>query len=317
MTDARALMLRAEALRTLAALVRSQASTVAALRSWWGEAPAELAPALRRVARRLDLGAPLLQSVAGIEDELEEDGCSLACLLALTGSLGGDLAGLLDALASTIEERASASREAATTAAGARLSGRMVAALPLMSLAIAPAAHASLTDPIGLVIVAVGVTLALVGMGWIGRLVPEPSGRDDPVASLADLVACGMTAGAPLEAAFVIASAHPPASLGPGLDRFRRLVALGLAAPEALARCGDPDLAALAAALAVASTRGLPVARALRRFAHRRRTDARRSFQLSLRRAPILMVVPLTICVLPSFVLLGLTPFLRGLVGHP
>jgi hypothetical protein len=48
-------------------------------------------------------------------------------------------------------------------------------------------------------------------------------------------------------------------------------------------------------------------------FAARRRAARSRDFDAAMRRAPVLMVVPLVICVLPSFLLLGVAPFLRGL----
>jgi pilus assembly protein TadC len=60
---------------------------------------------------------------------------------------------------------------------------------------------------------------------------------------------------------------------------------------------------------------GLPVEDALLSLAFRRRERIRHEFDAATKKAPVAMVVPLVLCVLPSFGLLALAPFLRGLAG--
>jgi pilus assembly protein TadC len=48
-------------------------------------------------------------------------------------------------------------------------------------------------------------------------------------------------------------------------------------------------------------------------FARRRRRRLQLEFDAATKKAPVMMVVPLVLCVLPSFCLLALAPFLRGL----
>jgi pilus assembly protein TadC len=98
---------------------------------------------------------------------------------------------------------------------------------------------------------------------------------------------------------------------GEGLARARRLAALGASWPEALRRADD-GFGDLAAVIERATSSGSPVAAPLRSLAASRRLQAERSFEARLRRAPVVMVMPLTLCVLPSFAVLGLAPFLRG-----
>jgi tight adherence protein C len=92
-----------------------------------------------------------------------------------------------------------------------------------------------------------------------------------------------------------------------------RRVRLGAGWVDALARAEEPSLRGLGASLGHAEELGLPVADALERFAHRGRAEAARRFEESIRKAPVKMMMPLTLCVLPSFILLGVAPFLRSL----
>jgi hypothetical protein len=57
----------------------------------------------------------------------------------------------------------------------------------------------------------------------------------------------------------------------------------------------------------------MPLADALESFAERWRRERTSAFDARLRRAPVLIVIPLTLLVLPSFLLLGVAPFVRGL----
>jgi tight adherence protein C len=97
------------------------------------------------------------------------------------------------------------------------------------------------------------------------------------------------------------------------LVKARRLVRLGCRWAQALQRCGDPRLATIGATLRHADAFGIPIADALERHAREAEDEAARAFEASLARAPVLMVVPLTVLVLPSFFLLGVAPFLREL----
>ena len=81
-------------------------------------------------------------------------------------------------------------------------------------------------------------------------------------------------------------------------------------------RSDDESLRSLGAALAAPQSLGVPVAAALDEFARRRAESLENALERAIRRAPVKMVVPLTLCVLPSFALLALTPFLRSLTPY-
>jgi pilus assembly protein TadC len=40
-----------------------------------------------------------------------------------------------------------------------------------------------------------------------------------------------------------------------------------------------------------------------------------RAVEVAARRAPVMMVVPLTVCLLPAFICLAVVPFLRGVAS--
>jgi Flp pilus assembly protein TadB len=302
---------RAAALRELAALLRAGLTLGESLDGWADHAPESLKAPLERLRRRLRLGAPAEEALEILVPELGEEGPTVAALVTVHVRLGGDAAALLEEAATAADDRRAATESAAAAASGARLSGRMVASLPFALLLLSPASRAPLFDAPGLALIAVGLGLGGVGLWWMGRIVPSPEGLGDPCAALATLMAGVCEAGTSPGAALEVIAGCVGAPLGEDLDRARRLASLGATWPEALRRA-DAGLADLAAVIQRATISGAPVAAPLRSLAASRRLQAARDFEARLRRAPVVMVVPLTLCVLPSFAVLGLAPFLRG-----
>jgi Flp pilus assembly protein TadB len=302
---------RAEALRALAGLLRAGMGPHAALREWHEDSPPAFRPDLLRMARRISLGRRPVDAVADLGRVLGDDAAGVAAVFAVHTELGGDVARVLDRLAAAIGRRASSGRAGRAASAGALLSGRLVAGLPLLLVPLAPLAEAPLLDALGMTMLMTGTALAVFGMWWIGRLIPRPPSADDPAALIADTVAAALRAGVPLGTALVSAANGPAAHLSASLGRARRLVVLGAPWPEALSHSGDEVLAGIAAAVARAYRLGAPVADALEMHADFSREAAIHRFEESLRRAPVLMVLPLSFCVLPAYVVLGLGPYLR------
>lgn len=300
---------RAETLRCLAGLLRAGLPMHVALCRWANEAPVAARPALEALVRRTKLGL----NPAGATEAMTEwgdDARALTVIFSLHLKLGADIAAMLDALAGSIDEREAWMGDARAAGAGARTSSRVVAGLPLAFLPLTPASGAPLFDPAGLVLLVGGVTLVFVGMKWIRRLMPRPSDSEDTATALAALLAGSITAGAPPSVALTVLAEQLSQ---PELQRAKRLVALGFAWTGALARSLDPGLRSLATVLEATESLGLPLTDALKRFARRRRAQLARDFEMETKRASVLMMIPLTVCVLPAFVLLALGPFLRGL----
>jgi tight adherence protein B len=304
------------ALRGLAGLMRSGLSMRAALSAWPDHAPPEMAPALTAIARRLALGQRPSDAVAGLEDALGDGAASLWSIVSVHLATGCDAAALLDAAADELDRRWAQLRSARAAASGPKLSGKLVAALPLSFIPMLPAGGAWRFDRRGCLLLVAGAGLLLAGMWWIARLLPRPP-PPDGASDLAEMIAPALEAGLSMPDALELCSASVGAEVRRESELCRRRVRLGAGWARALGMSPDPGLVALAATVRRSETLGAPVGSALRAFARQRRSQSDIAFERAARRAPVLMVLPLVLCVLPSFVLLALAPFLRALSFHP
>jgi Flp pilus assembly protein TadB len=238
-----------------------------------------------------------------------EDIVSLKAVIDLHSEVGADPIPMLERVAMTIARRADSESAGRAASAGAKLSGAIVGGLPLVSLPLLPMAHAPLLDAAGLALLFFGLVLTCAGMLWMWRLVPAAGPGDDPLVLLADHVAAALAAGASLSTALDAATRRAPGTLASAGRRAR----LGQPWPEALMAVAPEGSQALVTALRRAERLGVPPARTLAEFADARRAAASRAFERTVRRAPVLMVLPLVLCVLPAFGLLAVLPFLRGI----
>lgn len=298
-------------MRALAASIRAGTPPAAAVVGWPAVAPAGVAERVSGVARRVALGQTSAAALEDAADRLGPVSAALARCFSLHRAAGGSLPALLERVAHATELDAAAARTARATTSGARLSARLVAALPLAFAPLTAGGDALAAGPAGAVLLTVGVALGASGLWWIGKLVPHAPGGDDGAAALADDLSVALSGGIPLEAALTAAAEHPPAGLADTLARARRRVCLGAGWVDALRQEGGA-VAALAEVLARSRASGVPAAGPLHEWAEARRAAVRTGMQRALRRAPVLMVVPLTVCVLPSFALLAFGPFVLG-----
>lgn len=299
-------MIDPSSLRALAALVRSGLTVRQALASWSHELPPELRAEPSLVGARLALGCSVIDALSALP---EDSARALTPVLALHLSAGGDVGAALDRLATELEQEAAFQQDARAASSGARLSARMVAALPLAFVPFSPASRA-LGDPAGLILLLLGVALAAIGLRWIGRLVPVPP-APEPAVELCTALATLLQAGLSLTQALSVIASHPPAGLEEPLARAAGQVRLGLSWSSSLAASG-PGLDRVARVIERAQGAGLPVAGSLEHLADTLRTERALAFKSRMRRAPVLMVVPLTCCILPSYGLLAIGPFLRS-----
>lgn len=299
---------RAEALRELAALLRAGLCFRAALQAW----PDRMRGSddLVRCGRLAALGAPLERALAAAGPALGGDLRFVQQAVAVHRCIGGDPAQTLEAIAAAVDRRALFGRSARAQAAGARLSARLIALLPVATVPLVPGSVAMLLEPLGFASMVVGGVLVAAGLAWIERLLPIPpeEGHD---ALLAAVVCGGLRSGAELPQVLVVLARLPEADRE--LAEAGRRAALGMPWSDALQRCDGAGLAALGASIRTAERLGVPVADAIWSTFETRRAGAERAFEERARSAPVRMVVPLTICVLPAFVLLGLVPFLLQL----
>jgi tight adherence protein B len=304
---------RSAALRSLAALLRAGVTPRDALIVWHEEAPDALRPILERMSRRLMLGESAVRAVEMLSGAFGPDGRCLQVLYGMFGKLGGDLARSVEGLARTIESRQVAWQSTLAAVAGMTLSGRIIAGLPLLCLPLLPASDVSLMDPALVLLVSLGIVLAALGMRWMKHLVPRPAEVEDGACVVARTAAVALAGGASLSATMEAISGHAPDDVRADLEHAHKLALLGLSWPDGLRRTGNPGLTAMAVTLDRAARKGLPVADGLEAFAAHRDAEIAGDLDREIRRAPVLMAVPLVACVLPSFLLLGVVPFMRGL----
>lgn len=178
------------------------------------------------------------------------------------------------------------------------------AVLPLLGTVLPPAA-------------AVGLA-ALVYVG-LGRWAPaDVRGRDRAVQrelpGVCLLLAVCLEAGLPLRnavAAVADASQGPTAAL---LRRLHTSVRLGVREVDAWCELGEvqPVFADLARELGHAAGSGMALAPVLRHRALEARRIAHGAAQARARRAGVSSVVPLMVCFLPAFILIGVVPIVGG-----
>lgn len=142
----------------------------------------------------------------------------------------------------------------------------------------------------------------------------EEVARDLPhvVGLLADAVRAGAD---PAVACRLVVDALP----GPAAERLDLLTRpLGLGGDPAVTWQRleqEPGLAPLGRALARAHASGAPVAAAVAGLAEELARDARASAEDRARAVGVKAAVPLGLCLLPAFVVLGIVPVVAGLVG--
>lgn len=304
----------ASALLSLADLAAVHGSVRAALTEWPERAPDDLRPTLERLSARLRLGAPISHALGSLRSTMGPEGDLLKAIVKLHLATGTALPPLLRAIAERIGTRVETERRLAAGLAGVRASARLVAALPVVCIALLPLERSALSDPIGIALIGAGSAMGAVGFVWMRRAVPNLAVLDDPIGDMAELVAAALRVGTPIGAAFELAARGPLGYHRPYVERALRLARLGSRWHAALALTNHAPLEELAGVVKRASGMGTPLAPALDVWVGARRTTAAGDLERSLKRAPVRMIPPLTLCVLPAFILLGLGPFVRDLV---
>ncbi|PVG82418.1 type II secretion system protein [Nocardioides gansuensis] len=169
----------------------------------------------------------------------------------------------------------------------------------------------------------VAAGLAAAAAAWLVLDRAEPAGvrrereavsRDLP--HLVELLAATLRAGAPPgDAVRTVAAALP----GPAADRLAGVVArlsLGVAPAEVWAGLtGDPALAPLGRTLARATATGASVADAVARLADELDAEARAGVEDRARAVGVKAALPLGVCLLPAFLLVGIVPSVAGLLA--
>ena len=171
----------------------------------------------------------------------------------------------------------------------------------------------------------VGLVVAVVAAAGVWVVItraepPDVRRRRDEVRrdlpAVVTLVAAALRSGsAPGDAVVLVARALPGAAadrLSPVASRLR----LGVPAASVWSDLvADPELAPLGRTMARAQATGSPVVAAVERLADDLAGSARAAVEDRARAVGVKAAVPLGLCLLPSFILIGIVPLVAGLLG--
>lgn len=256
-------------------------------------------PAVVRIAALVRDGRPPAEAIAA-EDRQEWRLVAVAWRLAEQS--GAPLAPALERIAAALAALSQLRERRSVLLTGPRATVGIVAALPLLALLLGATLGFDplpvLLSPAGAVLLAVGTALLVLGIVW-ARALSRSVERDDRVT------------GVELELAWVAMGGG--ASAGEALVRVADGVdALGISwVPfDAFLEGG-----LLRSVLRTAESVGLPVGALLVEEAQAARAREHAELERAAERLGVRVLIPLGVCVLPSFIVLGVLPVLISMLS--
>lgn len=226
----------------------------------------------------------------------------LAAAWAVAHDSGAPLASTLRELASSFRDQAQLERDLEVALSGPRATARMVGWMPAVAVLFGAAMGFDTVNTLlftapGLICLALGITLMLIGARWSNALVRRAAGSLSHAGLLAQLVAIAMSGGAASERARTLAEAA-----------FSRFVGVGIGGELG-------DASSVDGVLALSRRAGIPAAELLRSEAQQARLEARSAGQKRAARLSVSLMLPLGLCVLPAFLLLGVVPLMIAVLA--
>ncbi len=221
---------------------------------------------------------------------------ALAAAWAVATESGASLAPTLSRFAEVLRSLAQGRRDVDVALAGPIATARIVLALPFVGLLFGmllgfDALRILFTTPAGWACLAVGGVLVALGVRWNRRLIRAARVRDATPGLALELLAIAMSGGASLE-------------------RSRGLVERTLAEVGLPALDDDAD-----AVLRFSRAAGVPASALLHAEAEERRRAARADGQRRAAELGSRLLLPLGLCILPSFIALGVAPIVVSIVS--
>ncbi len=116
----------------IASALRSGLSFLQALDSTATDGQGEVSRQIRRATREVQMGSTIEQALTRVADRMESDDLRwTVTAVAIQREVGGNLSNVLDTAAATVKSRAELRREVRTLSAEGKLSGWVLAALPV------------------------------------------------------------------------------------------------------------------------------------------------------------------------------------------
>ena len=160
----------------IASSLRAGLSFQQALDSSAEEGQGEVSRQMRRALSEVQMGSPIEQALMRVSERMQsEDLKWTVTALAIQREVGGNLSNILETAAQTIKSRADLRREVRTLSAEGRLSGWVLAALPVglfLYLFVTNRAYVSFfwTSVVGIILLVGLVILFIIGFIWIRKI---------------------------------------------------------------------------------------------------------------------------------------------------
>jgi tight adherence protein B len=259
------------------------------------------ASAARRVAEAAARGGSVADAIVEIAQSHGADATAwrgLAAAWLVASDAGAPLASTLAEFSTSLRSLAQNQRDLDTALAGPVATARMVMVLPIVGILFGMALgfdsiRVLFTTPPGLVCLALGILLILLAQLWNRRLLHRARPTNLTPGLALDLMAIAVSGGA-------------------SLSRAERAVT------DARKTCGiasDGSDAAIAEVLALSRRAGIPAAALLRSEAKEIRRVARSAGERMAARLAVTLMLPLGLCILPAFMLLGVAPLLIAVIS--
>jgi tight adherence protein B len=230
---------------------------------------------------------------------VQEARAALAAAWWVAVESGAPLAGCLRACASAFRGQGDTERDVAVALAGPVLTAKLVSALPIVGLLFGGVlgfdTFGALTGgPVGWALLVGGALLMGIGAWWNLRLARAASSRDPAPAIGFELLAVALAGGAAVPDARALVA-----------DAVRRF----------LPQKPDTGSPVIDHVLDLSVRAGVPAAALLRSEADRCRREERSAGQASAAALAVRLMLPLGLCVLPAFMLLGVAPLVLVIVS--
>lgn len=263
----------------------------------------ELLLAAARAAHAGDSVADAIAATAPGSGQLGDAWRALAAAWDVATQAGAPLSGCLCDLAAAFRDLGQLHRDLTVALTGPRATARMVLVLPLVALLFGAllgfdTLHTLLFTGPGLACLATGSLLMLVAARWNRRLVASALVQGAAPGLELDLTAIGMAGGGSLDRA---------------RDTARRSAERFGLRPPGPAR--TPADAVIDRVLDLSARAGVPAGDLLRSEADQARRDARSAGHQRAETLAVTLMIPLGVCVLPAFMLVGVAPLLLSVLS--
>ncbi len=241
------------------------------------------------VVDRVDDGAPLIAAIEAEGGPWRD----LAAAWEVATTVGAPLAEVLRMIAETLRDAASAADDVRIALAEPAATARLLLWMPFAGLLLGFALGFDTLGvifgtPAGAACVVAGLLLVLAARGWTNRLLRRARPEPGTPGMQAELMAVALSGGA-------------------SIDRALRLVAESPAS-----RRGDD--ARIRAVLELSHAAGVPAGELLRASAGQERHASRVDGRVRAAKLSTKLLIPLGVCTLPAFLLLGVAPLLLSVL---